>query len=124
VALEGEINPKTGKPKSVWSATDPELQLRLEVDAWLFRTSDGATLYTGEFQAFGSVRKFSAWADDDGHDLRDGLGAACEDVARQIARALFPRVALGCADTSQRCAVGTVWNDVQGACVQCPPAPE
>lgn len=124
VALEGEIDPKTGKPKSVWSATDPELQLRLDVDAWLFRKSDGATLYTGEFQASGSVRKFSAWAADDGRDFRHGLAAACEDVARQIASALFPRVALGCDDTSQRCAVGSVWNDMRGECVPCPPAPE
>jgi hypothetical protein len=70
------------------------------------------------------VRKFSAWAADYGRDFRDGLGAACEDVARQIASAWFSRLALGCDDTSKRCAVGSVWNDVQGECMPCPPAPE
>jgi hypothetical protein len=89
------------------------------VDASLLKAADGAVLYTRSFQALGAVRKFSAWAADDGQGLRDGLRTASEDVASQIANAVFPAPpqSFPCEIGSDRCAVGSMWNEVQEECM-------
>ena len=78
-----------------WFEMDPDLCLRLEVDARLLRVSDGAVLYADSFQEIGVRRKFSQWTADDGRDFREGLAAIAGIVADRITRAVFPEPDLG-----------------------------
>lgn len=90
VGLERRTNVTTRKPVSVWLDMDPDLELRLNVDATLIKASDGTALYTRSFQDLGAVRTFSVWAAGDGLIFRDDLRSSAERVATQIANALFP----------------------------------
>lgn len=120
VGLEGRIDPATGTPVSVWADMDPQLQLKLDVDAMLLTVPDGGLLYARSFQALGPIKTFSSWTFDDARAFREALAAAAGEVVTQIVDALCPSP---CVDSLSRCAAGSIWNDVQEECMPCEPAP-
>jgi hypothetical protein len=79
----------TSGPLEVWTALDPELDLRVDVDARLVRVSDGEVLRSKSFQQSGPARKFSAWAAADGRALRDGLQEVSPRFSIEIADYFF-----------------------------------
>lgn len=74
----------------MWGDLDPEIELRLDVDTRLIKASDGATTLLALLRCLGTVRKFSDWTADSGRVLREGLVLCSENLAEQLASALFP----------------------------------
>jgi hypothetical protein len=79
----------TSDKLEVWTALDPELALRVDVDARLIRASDGEVLRSKIFEEFGPARTFSAWAAADGQALREGLEEASSHLTVQVADYFF-----------------------------------
>jgi hypothetical protein len=83
VGLERRATQST-TPGDVWLDTDPEFELRLDVDARLVRASDGTVLYADLFQEIAPSRQFSVWVADDGRVLRDDLRWIAGLLADQV----------------------------------------
>jgi hypothetical protein len=68
---------------------NPPMTLNGTVRVRLVRAGDGTELFTGYFKYFGAADTLRRWAADDGASFRQGLTAACDDLAGQIAERLF-----------------------------------
>jgi len=76
---------KLGGPPDV----NPPLTLVCIVRARLVRVTDGAELYSGEFNHRGVTHSLREWADDGGTRFREGISAACNELPAQIVERVF-----------------------------------
>jgi hypothetical protein len=65
------------------------MTLTCAVRVRLVRAGDDTELLTGHFQYFGATDTLRGWAADDGAKFRQGMIAACDNLAGHIAERMF-----------------------------------